>query len=170
MVVYSGDREQTEKYLKEVYGSGILTQDDLVQSDIESQIEYITSNIVSMVVTLALILFCMFLIMRTQIMGSVREIGIYRAIGVSKKNLLFKHAVEGLLLTASTVFIGFLLASFIAFRVSSSSIVDVFLYYPVWLAVILGVFVFSCSVLFGLIPLSMLIRKSPSSILSKYDI
>jgi ABC-type antimicrobial peptide transport system permease subunit len=59
--------------------------------------------------------------MRSALMNRIREVGIYRAIGVSKKNLVSRFAIESAVLSALTVLVGYLLASGFVFLCHSVS-------------------------------------------------
>lgn len=136
----------------------------------ENRIEVIT-DLVSLVVLLVLMCLCMYFIMRSSLLGRVKEVGIYRAIGVSKRNMLFKFLIETLVLTTLTVFLGYLLSSVFMFVCAGgSSFMETVFYYPPWLAVTLLALLYGVSVLCGILPVLALLRKNPSEILSKYDI
>ena len=114
---------------------------------------------------------CIYFIMRSSLINKIKEVGILRAIGVSKKNLVFRFFVESAVLFGLTVFVGFIATSaFIAVTTDFSSLMAEVMYYPVWLATCVFVLLFGTSTLFGIIPILSLLRKTPSEILSKYDI
>lgn len=104
-------------------------------------------------------------------MGRIKEIGIYRAIGVSKKNLIFKFLIESLVLTSLTVFVGYLLSSlFVGMCLGLSPLLEMVFFYPLWFALVILALLYGLCILCGIIPIAMLLRKTPSEILSKYDI
>ena len=131
----------------------------------------IITGFITMAVVVAVLSVCMYFIMRSSLMNRIKEVGIYRAIGVSKKNLTFKFFIEALVLTTLTVLIGYLLTSaFIFWVLGLSSIMETMMFYPIWLAAaVLGVLYFIC-LFFGTLPIISLLRKTPSEILAKYDI
>ena len=104
-------------------------------------------------------------------MNRIKEVGIYRAIGVSRRNLTFRFFIESAVLTVLTVFVGYLLTSaFIFVCLKMSPLVASVFYYPLWLALaVLGVLTL-ISLFFGTLPIRSLLRKTPSQILAKYDI
>ena len=110
--------------------------------------------------------------MRSSIVADIKEIGIYRAIGVSRKNIVFRYFVEYCLVFLCTVFVGFLLASFGISKISSimGVIINSVLYYPLWLGLLTLAGLFGLSIVCGLLPVLTLIRKTPAQIISKYDI
>ena len=110
-------------------------------------------------------------IMRSSLMIRIKQIGIYRAIGVSKKNLVFKFFVEALVLTFFTVGLSFIIIStFLWFNISRSALITEVFYYPIWLALGLCCLLFGVCSFCGILPVLGLLRKTPSEILSKYDI
>ena len=131
----------------------------------------VIAGIVSMAVIVLVMSICMYFIMRSSLMSRVKEIGIYRAIGVSRKNLVFKFTVESLVLTTLTVLVGFIaMSAFVRFCLNSSVLFETVFYYPIWMAAILLVLVYALCIVCGVLPILLLVRKTPSAILSKYDI
>lgn len=127
---------------------------------------------IALIIVLAVLCLCLFLIMRSSIVADIKEIGIYRAIGVSRKNIVFRYFVEYCLVFLCTVFVGFLLASFGISKISSimGVIINSVLYYPLWLGLLTLAGLFGLSIVCGLLPVLTLIRKTPAQIISKYDI
>lgn len=126
---------------------------------------------VTLVVIIAVMSVCMYLIMRSSLMSDIKDVGICRAIGVSKKNIIYRYFVESIVLFALTVLVGFIIASAGVLAVlRAGAIMESVLYYPVWLALITLAGLFGISVVCGILPVRMLLSKSPAQILSKYDI
>ncbi|MBQ7407474.1 MAG: ABC transporter ATP-binding protein/permease [Clostridia bacterium] len=179
-VIHSSDPAKTERWLKTAltdlkdptkHDAAILTPDAVFDELIREQMTDIVTSLVTLTVLLALMSLCMYFIMRSSLMSRIREIGILRAIGVSKKNLVFKFFIEAAVLTVLTVFIGFLVTSgFIFACFGISSFTAQILYYPVWLAIADLSLLFAISLFFGTLPVLSLLKKTPSEILSKYDI
>jgi hypothetical protein len=179
-VVHSSDPEKTREWLEEEfsdleapveYYKAIYTPDLIFATQIRDQSVQIITNLITLVTLFILMSVCMYFIMRSSLMNRIREVGIYRAIGVSKKNLVFKFFIEALVLTTLTVFIGYLITSaFIFICISSSALVAEVFFYPIWLALIVLAILYAASIFFGIIPIMSLFRKTPSEILAKYDI
>ena len=179
-VIHSNDPEKTQVWLNSEfsdlsapnrYWSVLTTPDDVFDGIIEQNVDTIIASLITMAVIVALMSLCMYFIMRSSLMNRIKEVGIYRAIGVSKKNLVFKFFIEAVVLTTLTVFIGYLLTSAFLFAVlGMSSIVAEIFYYPLWLAGAVLVILYVISLFFGTLPILSLLRKTPSEILAKYDI
>ncbi len=180
MLVHSGNPEKTAEYLAREfeghnspseYESAVVTPDDIFSASVAMYVPSIISSLVSMLVLIVLMSVCMYFIMRSSLMNRIKEVGIYRAIGVSKKNLVYKFLIEAAVLTTLTVFIGYLASSaFLGACLSASSFMESVLYYPAWLAGVLLVMIYAICLLFGTVPTVTLLRKTPSEILTKYDI
>ena len=136
----------------------------------EYRAQFIVSGVVIALVAVIMSL-CLYFIMRSSLMSDIREIGICRAVGVSRRNLVFRYFVEMLVLFALTIFLGYLAASGALLWLSGAhSVIRQLLYYPVWMALITLGALFGVSVACGLAPICSLLRRTPAEILSKYDI
>jgi ABC-type antimicrobial peptide transport system permease subunit len=113
----------------------------------------------------------MYFIMRSSLMNRIREIGIYRAIGVSKRNILLRFGVEASLVSAGTVLVGYLVSGiFIRLLEHISPNAETIFYYPTWYALLVMVVLLGETILCGILPVISLLRKTPSEILAKYDV
>ena len=149
----------------------LITPNSIFERLYASEKLAVVSGIVTMGVILGVMSVCMYFIMRSALMNRIREIGILRAIGVSRKNLVFLFAMETAVLVSLTVFVGYLLSSgFIGLCLSASGLVSEIFYYPVWLALAVLVALVLIAAFCGLVPILLLTKKTPSAILSKYDI
>ncbi len=179
-VVHSNDPRATAAYLDRTladletgasYLTKLLSPDDVYARVMSSYREEIIVNLVSMAIILALMCLCMYFIMRSSLMNRIKEVGIYRAIGVSKRNLIFRFLVEALVLTTLTVFIGYLLsAAFIGICLGLSPLISVLFFFPTWYALIVLAVLYAMCLVCGTLPILGLLRRSPSEILAKYDI
>ncbi len=179
-VIHSSDPERTAEFLSENFSDidtgsefypAILTPDDVFDSIIEAGKQQIIANLITMAIILVVMSLCMYFIMRSSLMNRIKEVGIYRAIGVSKKNLMFKFFIESLVLTTFTVFVGYFATSaFIMMALGLSSLVSQIFYYPIWLAAAIFVILYVVCTICGILPIFSLLRKTPSEIIAKYDI
>jgi ABC-type lipoprotein export system ATPase subunit len=170
MMIHASDRDDAEAYLQKTFGSDLITRKDLLRQYAGNLTTNFTTAGITLIVILAFMCLCVFFIMRSSFMSRVREVGILRAIGVSKKNLLYRFLIETVLLTVLTVLIGFVAASVSMIYLSGAAFFNQILYFPLWLAGCLLVVVLAACILFGLLPAVLLLRSTPSEILSKYDI
>ena len=179
-VIHSTDPDATAAWLygefsditaPNEYSPAILAPDDIFDEKIKDHSTDIITGLITMAVVIVVLSVCMYFIMRSSLLNRIKEVGIYRAIGVSKRNLTFKFFIEALLITTLTVLIGYILTSaFIFACLGMSAMMETVFFYPVWLAAaVLGILYFIC-MFFGTLPILSLLRKTPSEILAKYDI
>ncbi len=180
-VIHSTDVDQTEKWLLSEFSDteipeyydfqAIITPDVIFDASVKDSVAQITAGVISMLVVLVIMCVCMYFIMRSSLMNRIKEVGVYRAIGVSKNNLKFRFFIESLVLSTLTVFLGYLASSaFIGICISKSSMFSTIFFYPWWYALIILVILYAVCIICGSLPIVMLLRKTPSEILAKYDI
>lgn len=179
-VIHSSNPELTEEWLENEFSSlntgnkwykALITPSSIREEKAREAYVSVIGQLIAFAVLLTLMSVCVYFIMRSSIMGRIKEIGIYRAIGVSSKNLLFRYFVESLTLTTLAAFVSFLLSSaFVWVCLSMSSYVSFIFFYPAWLALLLLLLIYAVCTFFGVLPVITLLKKTPSRILSKYDI
>ena len=109
--------------------------------------------------------------MRSSLLTRIREVGIYRAIGVRKQNIVYKFFAESLCVITMTVLIGFVIMSAIMWKLMTyGSAVYNMIYYPVWVGFAALVFLYGVCIFISLLPVLSLMNKRPAEILAKYDI
>lgn len=180
ILVYSNDVESTQSFLESLFEGTVIMDEgypsvlypssnkETLLKEVENEI---MTNLISIGVLMSIMSICMYFIMKSSTMNRIKEIGIYRAIGVTKKNFIFKFMIETLVLISTTVLIGYLLSSgFIWMITSSSAALLEFIYYPWYVALILLGILYLVTLVCGLLPILSLLKKTPSEILAKYDI
>ena len=171
ILVHSSDVEATANYLATLTGATVISPDELYEEYARDSRLVMIANLTFMLVLLALMCLCMYFIMRSSLMSRVKEIGILRAIGVSRKNLLFRFGVESLVLASVTVLPGYLFSSIVmGVWLANSALIGSLFYYPLWLALALLAVMYAVCLACGLIPIALMLRRTPSAILAKYDI
>jgi ABC-type antimicrobial peptide transport system permease subunit len=171
LMISSSDPAATAAYLTEKLGNdGFLTPEDIFEKVYAEIRESVAITVITVAAVIALMCLCVFFIMRSSFMSRVREVGILRAIGVTKKNLTFRFAVETALLLLLTIVPGYGLSFWFIGSLNGAPLLSEMFYFPVWLGVGLFVILAAVTLVFGVLPAITLLRKTPSEILSKYDI
>ena len=122
------------------------------------------------VVVLAASAISYFFIIRSSLLSRIYEISVYRSLGVSKGDIRKIFITEILLVTTLTSLIAYCLTSLLILRIgqiagSVSNGMDVSV-----LSFFAGlILIYLVNLVSGLIPVSNLLRKTPSEITSKYD-
>ncbi len=178
-VLYSYDPDATAAWLEDEFSEleapgnrqALITPDDLRAELLAEQGQEILTGFLTIGVLLALMSLCMYFIMRSVLLNRIKEVGIYRAIGVSRKNLCFRFWIEALVLATLTVFVGYLVSSAALFGLlSGSRLMASMMYYPLWMAGAVLAVLYGLCTLCGILPIFSLTRRSPAAILAKYDI
>ena len=181
--VHATDIEAAEKYLKDNF-SDVIAPEGWYGGDAYEPLAIYTpkdvrslcfaefkGEIVPIGVTLLVIVgfmsVCMYFIMKSMIMNRSREIGIYRAIGVTRKNVIFRFAVEAGVVVSLSIFLGYLIGSAASMYIQANTTL---FYYPIWYALLILVFLYALGIFCGIIPVLLILRKTPSGILAQYDI
>lgn len=179
LLIYSNDVEKTFDYLNSIIeerdindGYDLLLSPTLSRERLLNEVENdITVNLIAIIVLMSIMSVCMYFIMRSSTMNRIKEIGIYRAIGVTKKNFIFKFVIETLVLITTTVLVGYLLSSgFVWISQGLTPQMGSILYYPWYISITLLVVLYLVTLVCGILPVVLLLRKTPSEILAKYDI
>lgn len=170
MLVYASDTDELESFLNKTYGEVVKTPDSLINSQLKNKMDSIVGGAVRICVVFVLMCLCIYFMMRASFMSRIKEVGIMRAIGVTKKNIVFRFAVESFLVTTTTVVLGYILTSAFIYVLSGNSLAEKAFYFPLWMSSGMLIVVYICSILFGIIPALTLLSKTPSEILAKYDI
>ena len=111
-----------------------------------------------------------FLIIRASFLSRVKEVGVYRAIGVKKNDIYKMFIGEILAITTMASLPGFALMAYILHRISAISYFSkMFLINPTVLGLSL-VLIYGFNLVFGLLPVFRTIRKTPAAILSRTDV
>ena len=152
---------------------------DIYQQDYDNFIENrnlsITGRLTTLLVTFIGIVLFIYFLMRTSMINRIKEVGIYRAIGASRKDLYKIFLSEILVYTTILSAAGYLISSYVLVRVNeqiesiSFQTSSVF-HLPFWLLIAGLLLIYLVNIFFGLLPIFSLLRKSPAEILAKYDI
>ena len=121
-------------------------------------------------VILAISFIEIFLIIRASFLSRVKEVGVYRAIGVKKGDIYKMFLGEILAITTMASVPGFLFMAYILSKLSGYSIFsDMFLINPLVIGVCL-LLLYGFNLVFGLLPVFRTMCKRPAAILSRTDI
>lgn len=111
-----------------------------------------------------------YFVIRSSLVKRQYEIAIMRAIGVYKKDIMRAFVIEILILTTITTLVGYGIATYGFSLLSNSFLGELNLFNVTFLSVIGGIGVaYVANLLAGLLPVWLLLNKTPAQILSKYD-
>ena len=114
-----------------------------------------------------------FFLMRSKMINDIYNIGVYRSLGSNKGKIYLKYLCDTLVMITFTSLIAYGALMFVYFT-AIDSINDYFmweLFSRSLVIPLLGVAVlYLVNIVFGLLPIITLLRKTPSEIMAKYDI
>lgn len=169
VLVYSDDPETTLEALKT---AGYTAEANYYDEGLAKQIKFEENQNVyllgigGIVMAAISILF----IMRSSLISRIYEVSVYRSIGSSRGEVRKMFIVEIILTTTISSVIGFLLMM-ILLNQAESGVEYINLTHFTFLSVILGLIgLYAINIGFGLIPVNLLLKQTPSDIMRKYDL
>lgn len=114
--------------------------------------------------------FSIFLIMRSSLLSRIYEVSVYRGIGISRREIRRIFLVEILLTTTFSSVIGFLLMVLLLNQAQSTLELISVTHFTGLTILLTVVGMYVVNIIFGLIPINMLLRKTPSTIMKQSDL
>ncbi len=168
--IYSKDKDDTLNYF---HNKHLNIKDSYLYSK-ELYINSIKDNIISSLIVSTVILIVslveILLMIRSSFLSRIREVGIYRAIGIKKSDIykMFSGEIIAISCTASLLGISFMTYILYSFKnvpyISNLFMVNFFTY------ILSFVLVFIFNLIVGLLPVYNTIRKTPAQILARVDV
>lgn len=168
--IYAKDKELVlNKYREEKYNikdSYIYSRDNYVKETKENLKPSFIFAFIMVIVSLIEI----YLIVRSSFLSRIKEVGIFRAIGVKKTDIYKMFLGEIFAITTIFSMLGVIFMTYIIKGLSKLPLVgkDYYMDISVFILVVLLIYVFN--ILIGLLPVINTVRKSPAKILSRSDI
>ena len=130
------------------------------------------ANKISQVVVIVIgIIVYIFFMMRSSMLNRIKEIGVYRAIGATKRDIYKIFFSEIITFTTIGSLTSYLFMTYIVNELQNQigDFARIF-YFPIhlFLAGIIGIYLLN--IIFGMLPIFTLLRKTPAEITAKFDI
>ncbi|MGN1333845.1 MAG: FtsX-like permease family protein, partial [Anaerovoracaceae bacterium] len=128
------------------------------------------STIILGIIILAISLIEILLMVRSSFLSRIKEVGIYRAIGVKKTDIYKMFLGEIIAITTVASMVGVIIMSYILYNLCKIEyIAGMFAINPVvFFGAVIILYVFNSIV--GLVPVFTTMRKPPAAILARYDV
>ena len=114
--------------------------------------------------------FCIYLVMRSSLISRMYEVSVYRSIGISRREVKRMFLAEILLTTTFSSILGFLLMLLLLTSAGSGLDLASLTRFTGLSVLLVFVGIYGINILFGLIPINGLLRKTPSNIMKQSDI
>lgn len=115
--------------------------------------------------------FAFYFVIRSSMISRIYEIGVYRSLGVTKKDLIKIFVIEAVIITTISSAIGFFGTNYILHLIQSNIREAIDIFKLRFVSVSLGLlFIYIINIISALIPITLLLRKTPAEINVKYDL
>ena len=170
MTLATDNKDELVSKLQEKDYNAINSYDKNRNDYIKENKASINSIIVFTSVILAISLIEIYLMIRSSFLSRIKEVGIYRAIGVKKSDIYKMFASEIMAINLTATLGGIILMGAILYNVSKMKVLGSMVVLngtTVGLALLIS---FGFNLIMGLIPVYRVVRKRPSEILARHDI
>lgn len=169
LMIYTPDADELANSLLgegKIESEKVLTRAIVYEDNYKREIANIKICSTIIASLMGLMLLTTFWMFFAALSNKVKEIGLYRAIGVSSANIVYKFFIEFMAMVLVCVVSVYIVIG-LPILIFSNGIL---LYFPLWLyfASMLGII--ACMCLISLLPILFFIRKTPMQILAKYDL
>ena len=159
--------------LKQFKSEGVNVY-DVYQRNRDKYFKEQRSSMLSMLVMAGVILAIsfieIFLMIRASFLSRIKEVGVYRAIGVRKRDIYRMFSGEIIAISTIASLPGMLFMSLIISRVAKMSMFQERFMINPGICLICLIVIYGLNILFGLLPVWRTIRKTPAEILARTDI
>lgn len=170
LVVYGDNKElliskfkDKNMILKDVY---VVDKDKYIK-------EYSDSIKVSLIVAFGMLIISLIeiiLMMRSSFLSRIKEVGIYRAIGVKKSDIYKMFISESFAISSIASLPGVLFISYCLYLLSDISYIESNYVMNIYVLLLCILIVYIFNIFVGLIPVFNTIKKTPAEILARYDL
>ena len=169
MMIYTNSKDEYIDQYKEKFNikdSYTYSRDAYIKEKNEDTKSIVKASIIFLVISLIEI----YLMIRSSFLSRIKEVGIFRAIGVKKQDIYKMFTGEIIVITTMASVPGILFMAYALNQISFiDSITDKFLVDAKTILITI-IFVYAFNLFVGLLPVYRTIRKTPAQILSRTDI
>ncbi len=169
IVVYSKTSKETKNHLE---SKGIKVVNDY-ERDYENFMRGRRSGLSGIITTIlvisGLIWFSLYFIIRSNLFSRINEIKVYRALGVRRMEIVKIYLVEVVVLTTVTSLIGFIFMMYLIIKNNFLGSFNMVTYSPIQIILAL-LFMYVFNIIFGTLPVGVLLRKTPAAIIASAEV
>lgn len=168
--VYSNNKDETISKLQDKK----INVEDRYKSSRNKHImdkkESVMESIIVALILLAISFVEIYLMVRASFLSRIKEVGIYRAIGVKKLDIYKMFLGEILVITTLASVPGYILMGMILSEISKIEYIGSMFLIDTKVMTISLIIIYVLNILMGLLPVTLVIRKTPAQILSRNDV
>ncbi len=112
-----------------------------------------------------------YFVIRSSMIHRIYEIGVFRSLGTKKRHILKRFVYESAIITTFSSLLGYILMNYLLINTQAFFGDDLRIVYISLQTIIVGLIViYGINILSGMIPVYVLLRKSPAQINTQYDV
>ena len=170
MTIYSNDKDETISYFNEqktyISDSYKLARKDYV----DSRKDYVKGVLIASGIILLISLIEIYLMIRSSFLSRIKEVGIYRAIGVKKTDIYKMFFGEIIAITTIACMPGMIFASYVLYKLSTIGPLSSYFVVNMFICILSAIFMYLFNLVIGLLPVFNTIRRKPAQILARHDL
>ena len=170
MVIYSNDKEETISYFENnktnIYDSYKLAKKEYK----DERKEYVKGVLIASGVILLISLIEIFLMIRSSFLSRIKEVGIYRAIGVKKQDIYKMFFGEIIAITTIASVPGLIGSAYVLYKLSTIGTISSYFIINPFIIMVSIICMYGFNLIIGLLPVYNTIKHKPAEILARHDL
>ena len=144
--------------------------DNILQPYKDKAAVAVTSRLLITFTILLISMIIVFFSMKSYAIKNIYDIGVFRAIGINKRSIIFIYAFQILIISLKSTLVGALIYYLITSTVASIPLIEIPISMDFRVFLISTISLILINILIGTLPVTLYLKKTPSQLLSKYDI
>ena len=170
MIIYPEDKNKTINDFKEQDKRVIDVYEADKKDYMDENRDSMHSSLVVAAIMLGISLVEIILMTRSSFLSRIKEVGIYRAIGVKKSDIYKMFTGEAFAITTLTSVPGVLFMSYCIIVISDIKYIGKNFVMNIWVILFCIILLYLFNIIISLIPVFNTMRKTPAEILSRHDL
>lgn len=170
IIIYSKDKDKTINDFKDVKKKVVDVYENDKNNYMKENKDSMTSSIIIASIMLGISLIEMILMTRSSFLSRIKEVGIYRAIGVKKSDIYKMFTGEAFAITTLASVPGVLFMSYCLYVLSDISFVSKNYVINIYVIALCLIILYVFNIVISLIPVFNTMRKTPAGILARHDV
>ena len=170
LTIYSSDKEKTINQFN-IKNKNVM---DIYENDkskyVGAKSQSMLASLVVAIVILAISLFEIMFMTRSSFLSRIKEVGIYRAIGVKKSDIYKMFVGEAFAISTLTSLPAVLIMSYCLKIISSISYIGMDYKMNIFITILCLIITYGFNIFVSLLPVIGTLVKTPAQILSRYDL
>ncbi len=170
LIFYSKNKDKTLSKYRELNLNIKDSYEYNKERYVQERLDMLNSSLILGIIIMSISLLEIYLMIRSSFLSRIKEIGIYRAIGVKKKDIYKMFMGEIIAITSVASILGITFMTYILYELSSIEYISDKFMINIKVFIFTVLFVYLFNILVGLFPVYKTLRKTPARILSRNDI